>query len=296
VHEVRYRDRATGEIRVERVAGEKALRFLHEHPRGRKLTDLVLRHAAPNHLYGVFQRWARSKRMIPAFIEATGLDPSEAERPASEYRSLDDFFTRRLRPGARPVDRDPAHLVSPADGRVLVYPRLAGGRMEVKGAKVTLSELLGDAAMAKRYAEGAAAVVRLAPPDYHRFHFPDSGRPGKPRKVGWHLYSVNPIALKAGAPSFRNKRQVTALRSRGFGEVLLLEVGALGVGTIVQTFRPGEVERGDEKGYFRFGGSTVVMILEAGRAEWDPDLVEASAAEMETLVKMGSRIARAPSG
>ncbi len=290
---IRFRDRETGEVRTEVVMAEKALRFLHVHPKGRKLTDLVLRHLTPNLLYGLYQRSARSKRAIPSFIASLGIDASEAERPAGDYRSLDDFFTRRLKPGARPLDADPAHFVSPADGRVLVYPRIENGRMSVKGSRVTLRELLGDAERAKVYDGGSAVVVRLAPPDYHRFHFPESGEAREAEKIGWHLYSVNPIALQAGAPSFKNKRQVTVLETKAFGALLLLEIGALGVGRIVQTFRAGPVQRGAEKGYFRFGGSTVMIVAPPGRLVLDEDLVDASRTELETFVKMGTRIGRA---
>ncbi len=289
---IRFRDRETGELRTEVVAGEKALRFLHVNPKGRKLTDLVLRHLTPNLLYGLYQRSARSRKAIPSFVASLGIDASEADRPLAEYRSLDDFFTRRLKAGARPIDPAPGHLVSPADGRVLVYPRIEKGRMTVKGAKVTLSELLGDAGRAKHYEGGSAVVVRLAPPDYHRFHFPESGDATEAEKIGWHLYSVNPIALKAGAPSFKNKRQVTVIATKRFGDLLMLEIGALGVGKIVQTFRAGPVTRGMEKGYFRFGGSTVMLVAPPDRVRWDDDLVEASRGELETLVKMGTRIAR----
>lgn len=160
----------------------------------------------------------------------------------------------------------------------------------MKGCAVTLSELLGDGALARKYEEGTAVVVRLAPPDYHRFHFPEAGEAGEARKIGWHLYSVNPIALQAGAPSFKNKRQVTVLSTKSFGELLLLEIGAIGVGKIVQTYKAGPVARGQEKGIFRFGGSTVMLVAPPGRLKLDEDLVEASARELETFLKMGTRI------
>ena len=287
---IRFRDRETGEIRTEVVMGEKALRFLHVHPKGRKLTDLVLRHAAPNLLYGAWQNSGRSRKAIAEFVASLRIDAGEAEKPLEAYASLNEFFSRKLRAGARPIDLSPAHLVSPADGRVLVYPRVEQGRMTVKGCAVTLSELLGDAALARKYEGGAAVVVRLAPPDYHRFHFPEAGVAGEARKIGWHLYSVNPIALQAGAPSFKNKRQVTVLATKAFGELLLLEIGALGVGRIAQSYKAGAVARGQEKGYFKFGGSTVMIVTPPGSVTLDADLVEASREELETFVKMGTRI------
>ncbi|MBI2930644.1 MAG: phosphatidylserine decarboxylase [Planctomycetes bacterium] len=288
--EIRFRDRETGELRAELVFGEKELRFLYEHWLGRLMTNLILHRETLNHVYGWFQRRPKSARRIPDFIARLGIDPDEAERPVSEYASLDDFFTRRLKPGARPIDRDPSHLISPADGRVLVYPRVRG-EMRVKGSSVGIAELAGRPEWGARYEGGDAVVVRLAPADYHRFHFPETGVASEAARAGRGLHSVHPIALAAGAPSFRNKRMITRLATETFGELLLIEVGALIVGTIVQTYRPGPIERGQEKGTFRFGGSTVVMLVEPGRVVLDGDLVQASAQGVETFVKMGSRVA-----
>jgi phosphatidylserine decarboxylase len=175
---------------------------------------------------------------------------------------------------------------------VLVFPRIEVGCLRVKGAEVTVDELLGGTET-ERYRDGAAMVVRLAPADYHRFHFPDAGEAGPSRAIGGRLHSVHPIALAAGAPSLRNKRSVTLLATARFGTIALIEVGALCVGTIVQTYRPGRVARGDEKGYFRFGGSTIVVLAEPGRLHFDEDLERASADGVETLVRVGSRVGRA---
>lgn len=289
------RDRRSGRTFAERVFSEAELRFLYGPPLGR-LVERVLVSAAPvSALYGLLQRAPWSRRRIRGFVERLGIDPSEAERPLEAYPTLDAFFTRRLRAGARPVDPTPGHLVSPADGRVLVYPEVdPGAALTVKGSRVTLPQLVGDAALARRYAGGAAAIVRLAPADYHRFHFPLDGRATPWRAVGRRLHSVHPIALAAAAPSLRNKRAVSALEAPGWGAVLTVEVGAMLVGTIVQTYRPGPVARGQEKGYFRFGGSTTVLLLEPGRVRWDDDLVASSRDGVETLVTMGSRIGARP--
>ena len=290
---VRYRDRETGELGYERVFGADALHFLYETRRG-GLLRTGLRRRAVSRLYGLLQRRGASRRRIPDFVAGLGIDASEAELPLEAYRSLDDFFTRRLKPGVRPVDPDPRVLVFPADGRVLVYPRLDGVRLRVKGCSVDLDELLGDREAASRFRDGTAVVVRLAPADYHRFHFPDGGEAGSPRPIRGPLESVHAIALDAGSQSLHNKREVTWISSRGFGQLAIVEVGAMLVGTIVQTYAPGPVTRGQEKGYFRFGGSTVVLLLEPGRLCLDADLIEASAAGLETRVKMGTRIGEAP--
>ena len=288
---VRIRLRASGEIVAERVFGEKELRFLYENPFGKRLTHWVLRREPLNHVYGWFQRKRSSRKRIPEFIRKLGIDVEEAERPLGDYTSLDDFFTRRLKAAARPIDMTPEHLASPADGRTLVYPRV-DGTLRVKASEVTIAELLGDPTLAERYQGGAAAVVRLAPADYHRFHFPEAGTASESVRLGRGLHSVHTIALEAGAPSFRNKRMVCRLATKTFGELILIEVGALIVGTMVQRYAPGRVERGQEKGYFRFGGSTVILLAEPGRVAFDEDLVRDSADGLEVLLKMGSRIGR----
>ncbi len=231
-------------------------------------------------------------RKIASFVSDLGIDASEAERPIDEYSSLDAFFARRLKRGARRWDEDPRHLATPAEGRVLVYPELERSPLLVKGSELRVSDLVPPEVGA-RYAGGSAAVVRLAPADYHRFHFPADGRASEPKRLGGPLHSVHPIALGTGVASFRNKRVFTSLDNDLFGRLVLVEVGAMLVGRIDQVFAPGPVRRGDEKGTFRFGGSTVVVLVEPGRVVFDADLVEWSAKGIETFVKLGTRLGRA---
>lgn len=293
--EILIRDRRSGALFPEKVFSEGELRFLYGHPWGRRLERLLGSAGPTSALYGLLQRAPWSRRKVRGFVERLGIDASAAERPLDEYPTLDAFFTRRLRAGARPIDPAPEHLLSPADGRLLVHPAVdTQGALSVKGNRVTLAHLLGDAALARRFAGGAVAVVRLAPADYHRFHFPADGVASPWRPLGCRLHSVHPIALESGAPSLRNKRALTTVMSPLWGPMVLIEVGAITVGTIVQTYRPGRVARGREKGYFRFGGSTMVVLLERDRVRWDDDLVDSSARGVETLVHVGTRIGARP--
>jgi len=287
-----YRDRSTGRLETERVFHGSVLGFLYGRRAGRLLGELLTSGSLLSRYYGWLQRRPSSKRSIPEFASSLGVAVDEAERKLDEYGSLDDFFTRKLKPGSRPIDRDANRLVSPADGRVRVFSRLRDPWLQVKGSRTRLEDLLADCALAKRYADGALLLIRLAAADYHRFHFPDSGVASKAWAVGRRLHSVHPIALDAGAPSFENQRMLTRIETSGFGELLQIEIGALTVGTIEQTFRPGPVERGQEKGFFRFGGSAIVLLAEPERIEFDEDLVRDSAAGIETLVRMGESIAR----
>lgn len=288
----RYLDRASGEWREEQVFGERELRLFYGSRLGRALTERVLTWSPLSELYGLSRRLPGSKAEIADFVARLGIDASEAELPLEAYPTLDAFFARRLRPETRPLDPDPASFVSPCDARTLVFPRWDPAQpLRIKRSEVGLSELLGgDPALTQRFAGGGVLVARLAPADYHRFHFPAAGWASPAREVGTRLHSVHPLALGAGAPSLLNKRALTLLESEALGALALIEVGALVVGTIVQTYAPGWVERGQEKGTFRFGGSTVVVLTQPGRVTWDSDLVEASAAGHETLVRVRTRV------
>jgi phosphatidylserine decarboxylase len=282
----RFLDRESGRLCEEPVYGRGALDFAYGTRLGRALLAALPHHAVSD-LYGRLQRRPSTRARIPGFIAQLGIDAAEAEYPVAHYRSLDEFFCRRLKPGARPVDPDPRRFVMPADGRTLVIPRINQPHFTIKGSDVHLADLVRDPAEADRYRGGSAVIVRLAPCDYHRFHFPAAGSASVARRVGGRLHSVHPIALESGAPAFRNQRDLTALDTDAFGRVTLVEVGAFAVGTIVQTYRPGPVIRGQEKGYFRFGGSTVVALVPPDRLVLDDDLVRASAEGLETFVKMG---------
>jgi phosphatidylserine decarboxylase len=291
----RFRDRESGEIREERVFGGGSLHWLYGTRPGRALTDRVLVRPALNAAYGLWQRGPWTRRKIRTFVDTLGIDPTEAELPLDAYTSLAAFFARRLRPGTRPIDPTPEHLIAPCDGRLLAFRGGADAILPIKGQRVSLLALSGDARRAEAFRGGDALVYRLAPADYHRFHFPESGVASEPLSAGKLLHSVHPIALAGGAPSFSNRRTITTLTTARFGDLLLIEIGALLVGRIVQTYRPGRVTRGEEKGTFEFGGSTVVVVAKAGAIAIDDDLVDATREGLETFVKMGTRVATAAS-
>jgi phosphatidylserine decarboxylase len=286
-NDIAYVHRESGQLRLERVYGERELRFLYETWWGHLLLHIFVKRNWFSRLSAWLKRSPGSQHKIPAFIHRYGIDGSESEFPASDYPSLDAFFTRKLKPGTRPIDRDPLHLVAPAEGRVLAFAEVPGGRLDIKGCTVDIDELVGGL---NGFKPGACFVIRLAPCDYHRFHFPADCQASGSTPVGRTLHSVHPIALRAGAPSFRNKRMVSTLSGTSYGRMLQIEVGALTVGSIVQTYERGSAKRGQEKGYFRFGGSTVVLFTEPGRVIPDTDLLDATARGLETLVKVGTRI------
>ena len=259
--EVHYRNRQTGEIVSETIFSEGTLRWFYEDPIGAKVFTYALNNQVFWWLYGKWQDgpWSRSK--IKPFVNQYGINVEEAELPLHQYRSFNAFFSRRLKPDARPWSTESELFCAPSDGKVLVYPQLEEGtRLPVKGSYITLESLLTCQNSAKSYHGGSALIVRLAPVDYHRFHFPDDGKAGPAKKIKGRYHSVNPIAL-AKVPDLycRNKRAVTKLFSRHFGRIAYVEVGAITVGSIIQTYTSGPVSRGQEKGYFRYGGSGVTL-------------------------------------
>jgi phosphatidylserine decarboxylase len=291
MHSLKYRDRATGALLTELVYAAGQLEFLYGNPIGKQLLYRVLTRRTFSRLYGFLKRTRRSRHQIPGFIETLGVDTTELEKPIAGYNSLDEFFSRRLKPGARPIDPNPDHLLSPCDGRALAWPRLGERELLVKNTRTTIAELIGETANLKEFATSAVLLVRLAAADYHRCHFPADGTASEPRAVGTRLHSVHPIALEKGAPSFANYRVATRIDSDDFGPLLMIEVGALTVGSIVQTFTPARVKRGQEKSYFRFGGSALLLLAQESRIEFDDDLVRSTMEGVESRVRMGTRVA-----
>jgi phosphatidylserine decarboxylase len=233
--------------------------------------------------------------VIP-FIRDFGLDPSEfAEADPAAYRTFNEFFYRKLKATARPIDPRPEMAVLPADGRHLGFPDAGAVKgIFAKGQTFDIPALVADRALGERYARGTVVCSRLCPVDYHRFHFPVAGTPGAPTLTNGPLYSVNPFALRRHVNYlWENKRQRVTVDAGPFGLVTMVAVGATNVGSIVETYAAGRpVAKGDEKGYFRFGGSFVATLFEPGRIKLEADLIEAGETATELYAKMGSPLGR----
>ena len=287
MHKIEYIDRASGERMIETVMGDKALRFAYDTLLGRTLWPVLFGSKFISAIMGRRYDSPRSRGAIASLASMPGCRAEEAEKPLSQYSSFNEFFTRRLKPGARPIGEG---VVSPVDGRLLV--RLSANVDEpfpVKGATRSIRTVLdGDSP------DGLCdiAIFRLAPVDYHRFHFPCACRTlGNARVVPGRYHSVNPIALACNPDVYAdNERQIVTCEA-DFGRFWLVDVGAFGVGTIIQTYSGDVHAKGDEKGYFKFGGSTTILIVPTSRLAFDEDILENSAAGVETLVRCRERIA-----
>ncbi|KAL4264791.1 Phosphatidylserine decarboxylase proenzyme 2 [Pleurotus pulmonarius] len=234
---------------------------------------------------------------IPGFIEFHNLNVDEILDPLDSFKTFNEFFYRKLKKSARPVEQpdNPYRLVSAADCRMMAFETVSDAtRLWIKGREFTVARLLGDAykAEADKYTGGALAIFRLAPQDYHRFHSPVDGTIGPMTYIDGEYYTVNPQAIRTALDVYgENVRKIVPIDSPQFGRVMAVCIGAMMVGSIKTTVNEGDfVKRGDEFGYFAFGGSTIVILFEKGAVKWDEDLIINGKASLETLVRVGMGI------
>lgn len=297
--DIYYVNRASGKTEIEQVYGRRFLSLFYGNSLILRIFSAIflpLLSGLPSFskLYGYLQQHPRSKKKVALFIKSFGIDVSEFADPVASFQSFNDFFIRKLKPECRPIDPRLDRLSMPADGRYLVFPHIHQAQgFYVKGQSFDLKSFLQNDLMAQRYEEGAMMIARLCPTDYHRFHFPCRGTPSTARPIKGALYSVNPVAVgKQLRILWGNKRVITELITEHAGVIAIVEVGATCVGTIHQTYVPNQlVEKGEEKGYFSFGGSCLVLLFEKGRIVFDQDLVANSMKHLETRGIFGSSLA-----
>ncbi|NGX51919.1 MAG: Phosphatidylserine decarboxylase proenzyme [Candidatus Anoxychlamydiales bacterium] len=245
--------------------------------------------------YGFINSKKTSKFKIKPFIKHFNIDEGEFEKNVDDFKSFNDFFIRKLKKDVRQIDLDGNTLAFPSDGRFLAFPKVSNiDNFSIKDHKFNLNEFLQDEKLAEKYFNGAMLLCRLAPDDYHRFHFPVDCTPGEAKLINGYLYSVNPIALRKNIKILsENKRMLTILKTKNFSDILYIEIGATNVGAINETFFPNtEYKKGEEKGYFSLGASSIVLLFEKNQIKFDDDLIEMSRENIETKAKVGSSFAK----
>lgn len=277
-------DRAAGEFREELEYGAKSLDFLYNTVFGRILLKAFFCRGIYSKIYGAFMKSRFSVRKIRPFVEKYNIDLSTCE--TAEFQSFDDFFTRKCR-FATECKAD--ELIAPCCGRLSVYPITDELELKIKYSVYTLSELAGKVDVSE-YGGGVCLVYRLAVEDCHRYVFCDDGKLVKTEEIRGELHTVRPISEKYRVFS-RNHRVCSRLLTEHFGEIIQIEVGALQVGKITN-HAVAEFSRMDEKGYFSFGGSTIIQLFKRGVIEPCGDILKNSENDMETLVKTGEKIGR----
>ena len=260
---------------------DKLLSFLYTNIFGRMLLKPLIQPQVSK-LAGRYLSSAHSKWLISKFIERNEIDMDIYEE--CDYSSFNDFFTRKIKPDCRPVPEDLDVLISPCDCLATVYPIQENTTFSIKNTEYTLRSLLRSPRLAKRFRGGYAYVLRLTVEDYHRYLYSVSGKQSKNYHIDGTFHTVNPIANDYIPIYKENSREYTVIRSPEFGDVTQMEVGALLVGKISNHKQSTVVTRGEEKGFFEYGGSTIVVLTQKGRVTPRSDLLTNSKNGYETKV------------
>lgn len=267
--------------------GAGAMRFAYENPVGRVLTKAILCRSFISNLYAAWQKSRLSKGKVRKFIAQYHISLEDCT--AQEFSNFNAFFTRQRKDYVNQTAEN--ELPAIADSKLTALPIDNQRVFTVKGVPYTAAELLENEKLAAEYAGGTCLIFRLSPDDYHRYVYPDAGTQEKTVAIKGVLHSVNPIAGSLGVYR-RNARRYTVLHTAHFGDVVQMEVGALLVGKICNhNETAGSFAKLQEKGYFEYGGSTVILLLKKDAVTVDADILQYSAKGIETKVKIGERIA-----
>lgn len=265
--------------------GQGKLEFLYGNAFGRILLKIVIS-PVTSRFYGWLKRRKSTVKDIRPFIDEYGIDMNDFEE--REFTSFTDFFTRRIKEGRRPVDKDPKAFVSPADSKLLVYRIGDDLMMDIKGSSYSVTDLTGSREDISSFDGGYALVFRLSMDDYHRYCFVDDGRMRSSYSIKGKLHTVSSLSKDHKIYKV-NSRTVNHYDTSNFSDIFQIEVGALLVGRIVnhdkETF-----SKGEEKGYFEPGGSTVIILVKKDIILIDDDILEESDKGIETKVRYGEKI------
>jgi len=290
---IRIWNRAKKQEEIELVYGAAGVNFLYSTIIGFFLCDFLLTQVWISKLYGIYQSSWLSRKKVPRFIKKFQIPIEQFENKT--YTSFNDFFIRHFKSGVRTFTQEPVQMPAFAEARYTAFAEISETLyFPVKGKYLNIEKLLGDKEVALSFVNGPGFIARLCPVDYHRFHFPDDGQIKSHYTIHGKLHSVNPLALQQKPDIFlTNERQISILETKNFGLLAYIEVGALCVGHIVQSNPEKQnFQRGEEKGYFLFGGSTVIVLGQKGKWQPHTDLVEKTMQGQESLVLLGEAIAK----
>ncbi|APD06300.1 phosphatidylserine decarboxylase [Flavobacteriaceae bacterium UJ101] len=284
-------ERESKKVKKETPPGEWFLQFLYYSPLGKLPLYLIVKRKFLTIIYGHFMKSKLSKRIILKFIENYNINTEELEKNTHEFNSFNDFFCRKLKSHSREIQQG---LVSPADGKVLAYPTIEElHNFYIKGLPFNLSNFLKNEQLAEKFKESIFIIIRLATDDYHRFHFPYTGIPSKSTNIKGYYYSVSRYAVIPNLTKIfcENKRKYTILSTKGLDDILICPIGATMVGSISDTYIPNSpIKKGDEMGYFSFGGSTIVLLVNKKKLMIADDILTNTQQGLETSIKMGEQI------
>ena len=300
---IRFHNRVSNRVENEKVYGSQYVDLAYQNAFGLFLTKNFFTKPWLSKIMGAYEDSNASVSRIQPFIAQYEIKMEDYE--PQEFKSFNQFFIRKFRQGSRPFNPSPKIFCAGAEARYLAFENItANSRVTVKGIDLSISELFGNTkeanALAQEFDGGTVIIARLCPVDYHRFHFPCDGQVIHQYTVDGLLHSVNPVALSVCPDVFLvNERQVCILHNHSLGNVAMIEVGALGVGKIIQSYSKQssfvgtKFDKGDEKGYFLFGGSTVIWVLKKGAITLAQDLSTNSSNNkdvLETWIPLGDKL------
>ena len=266
----------------------KTLSFLYNNAVGRIIGRVLVKKWI-SELGRAYMESRFSKGRIKRLIKQHSIDMSEYEQ--RDFTSFNDFFTRKIINGKRIIDEEATAVISPADSKLTVYDITPDGKYNIKDCEYRIDALLGgDKDLAEEFIGGKCFVYRLTVDNYHRYCYIDSGSEDSSRFIRGIYHTVNPIATEKHDVYGKNCRELTVLNTDNFGRVAYIEVGAMMVGRINNYHPKTRFNRGDEKGYFSFGGSTIVMLYKKDVVTPDGDIIENSKNGIETIVRYGERV------
>jgi len=267
-----------------------SIRFLYNTIFGRILLKLLILPFISK-LAGFLLRSPASRFFIEGFIEQNSIDMEEFRDV--KYKSFDDFFTREIKYGYRPLPESETDIIAPCDGKLSAYPVTTDSLFKIKRSIYSIHDLLQDAKLADEFNGGTCLIFRLSPDDYHRYIYIDDGEILHQKRIKGVLHTVQPIAYQRCDVFCRNTREYTVIQTKNFDKVIQMEVGALFVGRISNHGKNHTVKRGEEKGMFRFGGSTIILLFKKDSVDIEDAIFENTLQNKETIIKMGIKVGAA---
>lgn len=299
-NEINYFNRTTQSMETELVYGDGAIKFIYDNSFGQILAPIIASKPI-SQLYGCYQDWSISKSKVPPFVEKFNIDLSiykagsvPTDNKENSYKTFNEFFIREFEANQRDFVDDENKMPAFCEARYFGHQEINNDvEIPVKGKLLNSKDLLGGSKWSQIFEGGPLLVARLCPVDYHRYHYPLSGETLDSFQIKGQYHSVNPLALKSKPEIFIiNERRASILETEKFGKLAYIEVGAAMVGKIIQSHdETTPHSKGDEKGYFLFGGSTVILLGEKGK--WSPsdDILRNTKDGVETYLHLGDEVA-----
>lgn len=283
---VKIYDRRNKKYIIEKESGNKILNFLYKNSLGRIILKLAV-NPTISKISGIYNDSKISRKKINKFIKTNNIDMNDFIK--EEYENFNDFFIRKIKENKRPFLSNKNNFISPADSKLSVYKITDDLKLTIKGSTYKLNDLINNEEDLKEYKNGHCLVFRLSVDDYHHYCYPDSGILLKKNFIKGKLHTVRSISSEYEIYK-TNQREYSILKTDNFDEIVYIEVGALMVGKIVNSDKE-KFNKGEEKGYFKLGGSTIVILVKDNIMKIDEDILEQSKDDIEVLVKYREKIA-----